>query len=281
MPNSEILINPANITLSDRSVQYGDASFTSAYAQNGQVVLFDEHMQRLKHACEVLNIEFDDWTGLQRVLKELASSGEQIQVLKVLISRGSGGRGYEAPKPQQTRCIITRFSGEPMHGLADVETLGVSDVPLPSHIGMTEIKHNNRLAQVIARSRSTNMGCEEVLMCNESGQVIEASSANIFYRLNGAWHTPPLHRYGVRGVMRDAFIAHLSQQGIYVNQATHHIRQFSDVECVLLSNAVKGIRAVKTLVLNSKKHALNVNADELIKPFLTKILASPAQECLA
>jgi len=273
MPSDNILINPSEIALSDRSVQYGDASFTTMYCENGAIALFNRHLLRLQAACDCLDIHFNDWATLQATLSTVASERDAPSVIKVLITRGSGGRAYEAPQSQTPRCIITTHDAGAMHNASPVNCVKLSTIRLPSHSGLNGVKHTNRLAQVMAKTQAHALQCDEVLMCDEEQHVIEASSANIFYCLNGAWHTPPLDLYGVQGVMRDAFIDYLSINDIHVNIASHHLSQFKKAEHILLSNAVKGIRPVKCLEMD-RKIMLNTELSGLIKPFIKRVLDS-------
>ena len=78
---------------SDRATQFGDGCFTTARILNGDVCLPDAHILRLRKACETLLIPFSQWDTLESEMRQLAS-GKACGVLKVIISRGSGGRGY-------------------------------------------------------------------------------------------------------------------------------------------------------------------------------------------
>jgi 4-amino-4-deoxychorismate lyase len=121
------------------------------------------------------------------------------------------------------------------------------------------IKHNNRLPQVLARQQNMSMASgadqeqglsvnhDDVLMCNQFGHLIEATSANIFYEIDEVWYTPPMNTYGVKGIMRDAWMSNLHQRGIIVNQSYHHLSILAYAQSVLLTNAVRGVRPVNEL----------------------------------
>ena len=274
MEDSQILINPTHIVATDRSVQYGDASFTTMYVERGYIVLFAQHLARLQGASEQLNIAFEQWDTLKATLSELASQQLVPSVIKVVISRGSGGRGYLPPKEQNPCCIISTHKIQAMGDNPVLGHLGVSNIVLPSHEGALELKHNNRLAQVLASQEAVAMGFDDVLMCNHNRHAIEASSSNLFYRLDGCWYAPSLTNVGVKGLMREAFIEYLSEQGIIVNQASHHVRELLSAEAMLLTNAVKGVRAVSTFKYQNNKKQLNTKLGKLTKPFLDAVLSA-------
>ncbi len=92
------LINGAEsetLAVNDRSVQFGDGCFTTARIVRGRVQLLSAHLARLQKACEQLFIPYDDWALLAQEMAHLAQP-HQDGVLKVIITRGAGGRGYSA-----------------------------------------------------------------------------------------------------------------------------------------------------------------------------------------
>ena len=81
------------LAASDRGLQFGDGCFTTAAVRQGKIVLLESHIQRLKGGCERLWIDGVDWLQLETEMRQAAQQQTQA-VLKVIISAGSGGRGY-------------------------------------------------------------------------------------------------------------------------------------------------------------------------------------------
>lgn len=98
---------------SDRAIQFGDGCFTTARILDGEVSLLDVHIRRLQKACEKLLIPFMQWDILEREMRRLAS-GNTNGVLKVILSRGSGGRGYSGSACQHPTRILS-VSAYPAH----------------------------------------------------------------------------------------------------------------------------------------------------------------------
>jgi len=271
MPSAQILVNTSTIAITDRGFHYGDASFSTMYAKDRRIVLLHQHLGRLQDACLKLNISFTQWSALEQSLRELCDSCASPTVIKVIISRGSGGRGYEPPVEAKPVCIISTHAAEDMRSQTEIEKIGVSDIYLPSHAQIEGVKHNNRLAQVMAKHQSSQLGFDDVLMCDEQNQVIEASSANVFYFLDDCWHAPSLQSGGVQGLMRSAFIEYLRSEGYFINFAKHHIKNMSKAESLLLTNAVKGVRAVKTLSFQDSLIHYQNSQKQLIQSFLAHL----------
>lgn len=94
------------LAASDRATQFGDGCFTTACIIDGEIPLFAAHLERLQDACQKLLISFENWSELQNEMKMLAK-GHVRGVLKVIISRGSGGRGYSGKSCHSATRILS------------------------------------------------------------------------------------------------------------------------------------------------------------------------------
>ncbi|SQI37339.1 Aminodeoxychorismate lyase [Serratia plymuthica] len=78
---------------SDRGLQFGDGCFTTARVIDGRIELLPWHIERLQQAAQRLMMPLTDWGALE---SEMARAAESIPlgVVKAILTRGSGGRGY-------------------------------------------------------------------------------------------------------------------------------------------------------------------------------------------
>jgi 4-amino-4-deoxychorismate lyase len=124
-------------------------------------------------------------------------------VLKLLLTRGSGGRGY-APPPAPTPTRVLAVYPWPAH-LCDNADKGVRVRVCCTRLGgspaLAGIKHLNRLEQVLARAEWSDEYADG-LMLDAQGDVIEGTMSNVLAVLDGRLVTPDVSRCGVAGVMR-------------------------------------------------------------------------------
>lgn len=237
----------SNVSIRDRAFNYGDGCFTTMYAYNRKVSLFARHLQRLSRDTAKLGIQIDIRAIKHKVLETL-SSCENIDdvalVIKIHISRGVGGRGYELPEHATTSVVITinhtacynpKQAPHPHH-------IQLCSFPLASQPILAGIKHLNRLEQIMAkRELATLTGTHDLLFKDQQDRLIEATAANIFIKLDGKWLSPCLTESGVAGVMREAIIAYFEQ--LNIPYSICHITQsdLENAESVFLCNALKFI----------------------------------------
>ncbi len=231
---------------SDRAIQFGDGCFTTARIVEGQVCLLDAHLQRLQMACEKLLIPFVAWAELQREMVELARGNER-GVLKVIISRGSGGRGYSAANCLHPVRILS-VSGYPAHydgWRRDGITLELSPVRLGRNPHLAGVKHLNRLEQVLIRTHLEQTEADEALVLDSEGFVTECCAANLFWRNGKDVFTPRLDQAGVNGLMRQFCLQQLAHSGYRVVEVNAREAVLAEADEMVVCNALMPILPVR------------------------------------
>ena len=172
-----------SLAVSDRATQFGDGCFTTARVIDGKVSLLSAHIQRLQDACQRLMISCDFWPQLEQEMKTLAAE-QQNGVLKVVISRGSGGRGYSTLNsgPATRILSITAYPAHYDRLRNEGMMLALSPVRLGRNPHLAGIKHLNRLEQVLIRSHLEQTNADEALVLDSEGWVTECCAANLFWR---------------------------------------------------------------------------------------------------
>lgn len=191
-----------SVPLSDRGLNYGDGLFETMRIEDGSVPLLERHLSRLRSGCARLAIPLPQPQALRRELSA-ACAGLEAGILKLVVSRGSGGRGYAPPEDPRCRRIISThpLPEYPRSRYRDGVSVRLCTTRLGTNPATAGLKHLGRLDQVLA-SMEPPAGTAEGLMCDASGQVIEGIRSNLFLVRDGRLLTPDLAQCGVAGVMR-------------------------------------------------------------------------------
>ncbi|NOR51964.1 MAG: aminodeoxychorismate lyase [Gammaproteobacteria bacterium] len=248
----KVLVNgdeKGEIAVSDRGLNYGDGLFETIAVFFGIPELLLEHLQRLLRGCEQLKIPFNDWNALQSDIEQLASSAtvSERAVIKVIITRGSGGRGYQFPEDSELQRIVM-LSPWPERPETAAK-LRFCGTPLGCNPALAGIKHLNRLEQVLARAEWGD-NFDEGLMSNLHGDVIEGTMSNIFIVKDGGLRTPDLNRCGVEGIMRQHVIQLAKDEGINTKIWALSSEQILAADEIFITNSLMGIRPVALLESN-------------------------------
>jgi len=234
-----------DIAITDRGLAYGDGIFTTAKIVNGQVVLLEKHIERLTHGCQHLKLQLPANSDLKAQLTAVVR-GYSLAVLKVMITAGSGGRGYSrlglSERATNIIIMITDFPSQYEMLVQQGITLGDSKHQISTSPMLGGIKHLNRLEQVILRAELDERSEDDLIVTNCQGNVIEATSSNIFYWQNEQLCTPEISTSGVDGIIRQAIIAR--KDDVKVRQTT--FEDLKHAQAMFISNSLMGIMPVKT-----------------------------------
>ena len=96
------------INIKDRVVQYGDGVFETIAIQDRKALCFDEHLNRLEKGCKKLKLPIQDKRIIKNEVSSLIESNDR-GVLKIIVSRGQGSRGYKIPDNIEATRIISLF----------------------------------------------------------------------------------------------------------------------------------------------------------------------------
>lgn len=168
------------LSAQDRGLLYGDGLFETIAIRNGAPLRWERHLQRLMLGCERLGIPCPDVTTLTLESLDLCK-GHDRAVLKLIVTRGVGGRGYRAPAQLQPTRILARhpWPDYPDHARDGVR-VRLCDMRLAQQPALAGIKHLNRLEQVLARAEWNDEDIAEGLLFDREDHVIEATMSNLF-----------------------------------------------------------------------------------------------------
>lgn len=230
------------ISISDRGLAYGDGCFTTALVMNGAVAMLPQHLNRLIRQSKQLGLPSVDLATLKVTIANL-SAGISIGIIKVIITCGSGGRGYSRIGAEQAKVIVS-LHDYPKHypqWQKDGISVGISEQKLGINPMLAGLKHLNRLEQVMLRAELDKRSEDDLLACDINNNVIECCSANVFWLKAKQWHTPILSGAGVAGLMRDKILLNYPD----IIPASYAIESLNNIDAMFISNAILGIVPVK------------------------------------
>jgi 4-amino-4-deoxychorismate lyase len=203
------------IPVQDRGLQYGDGVFESVAVVDGRPLCLDAHLDRLDAGCRALGLPPPD-TG--RLIQESTQvAAEQARaVLKIIVTRGVGGRGYQPPQDLVPTRIVS------IHPWPDYppecSSIGINAMfcrfTVALQPALAGIKHLNRLEQVLARSEIGATDCAEGFVADTTGAIVEGSMSNVFLRRGRVLLTPDLKDCGVAGIVRAEILKRAATMGL-------------------------------------------------------------------
>ena len=160
------------------------------------------HVRRLQADCALLALPLPDEALL---VAELARVAPGDATAKVIVTRGSAGRGYGMPAQARARRIVAAFAPPawPEARARDGVAVRRCALVLSEQPRLAGAKTLNRLENVLARSEWSDESIAEGLLGDAAGRVVEGTMSNLFVVKAGRVATPALARCGVVGAQRE------------------------------------------------------------------------------
>ncbi|MES2488471.1 MAG: aminodeoxychorismate lyase [Pseudomonadota bacterium] len=223
-----------------RGLHYGDGVFRTILIWNEQLLDWNQHLEKLSKDCAALELNVPDFSLLKAEATQLAAEQARA-VLKVMVMRQSGGRGYRFDAQASDRLLL-RYPA-PKYA-AQCWTSGVntfcSNFKLSLQPALAGIKHLNRLEQVLA-SRHWPASADEGILCNQADQLISGTRSNLFWVRAGVLCTPSLEESGVSGMMRKKILALAESMRIPTSIVKAPRTELESADEAFVSNSLIGI----------------------------------------
>src|SRR5690606_29721918 len=208
------------VPATDRGLQYGDGLFETLAVRAGEPRHLARHMARLRAGCARLALGFDAFDTLQQEIIQLAADQPRA-VIKVLVTRGSGARGYRPPAHPACTRIVSRhpWPDYPAHWQQQGIRLRLCALRLGLNPALAGLKHLNRLENILARAEWNDADSPEGVLCDTAGRVIGGTMSNLFLVRNGVLLTPRLEQAGVAGITRQRVLETAARLGLPAREA--------------------------------------------------------------
>lgn len=231
----------------NRAFNYGDGLFETIRIHRGRLLFLSRHWQRLTESMAALQIhwpdDFDQEDFARECLRIYPGHGD----FRIRATVWRAGAGLYTPQMNHANFLI---AGTPLDSApypfneVGLEVGLFDQIPLSAH-AYSWIKSTNSMAYVMAALHKQTEQWDDCLLVNAAGNMVEASSSNIFISKNGRISTPPLSEGGVRGIMRSVVLDVARSKGWEVEERALRQADLLAAEELFFSNAIQGIKWVK------------------------------------
>jgi 4-amino-4-deoxychorismate lyase len=247
----------ATVSPLDRGLAYGDGLFATMRVNKSEIQFIESHFLRLTQGAQRLGFQWQPTAALRERLLQCAKDNPQ-SCLKILLSRGVGGRGYTPPNSSPSITEIVSVHPFPSF-YQDWQKTGISlqssDVLLARQPRLAGIKHCNRLEQVLIKSVALANGIDDWLVLDSNKNIIESSMANLFFETDAGIITPQFSYAGVAGMMREQVIYQLLEMKFSVSVTEINVDILSQVKHVFMTNSLLGVVDINKIDQQSFKIA--------------------------
>jgi branched-chain amino acid aminotransferase len=234
-----------------RAARYGDGLFETLRTWNGVPVLWENHTERLYQGMQALGFVLPGYFTPSYLLEQIGSTLLANKIdgwarVRLMVYRSEGGL-YD-PQNMFPHLIVEAWP-LPQGNMTFNENglvLGVYDSAVKTADAFSAYKHNNFLPYFMGAMHAKANHWNDAILLNGYGRIADTTIANIFWVSNQQLFTIPLTEGPVSGTMRKFIIEHpLPNWPVQESKAS--VQSLMEADEVFLTNAVYGVRWVKTL----------------------------------
>lgn len=232
----------------NRAMSFGDGLFESIRIHNGEILFFEDHIDRLFAGMKALKMEVPEYFSnffFHKQLVDLAQKEGIAGNARVRLSVFRSGGGLYQPLLQQPAYFLQVIPLQ--HGYewsAEDCELGIfRDVP-KDYSAISFFKSINALPYVMAAIFRQENQLGECILLNSFGKIADAVSSNIFWTAKDIFYTTPVADGGVDGVLRKKLIHLFSQHQLSFREVSVTPEALTTADEVFVTNAGWGIKPI-------------------------------------
>lgn len=240
----------AKISVFDHTLLYGDGVFEGIRVYDGCIFRLSEHLDRLYDSAKYIMLDIpstkDELT--EQIAETVRRNDIHNGYIRVVATRGAGTLGLAPWKCPKGSIIIIADTIQLYP--EETYTNGLRLVTVPTMRNRIEslnarVKSCNYLNNILAKIEARNAGCEEALMLDPNGFVVECTGDNIFIIKNKILWTPPVYLGALDGITRLTVIEIAQEKGYEVREEPFtRYEIFTADECFLTGTAAEVIPVI-------------------------------------
>lgn len=231
---------------SNRAFLYGDGLFETMHANGSEIQFLPKHFNRLNKSAEKIHfIVPTSFTPqlIQKETKRLFQRCKYYKGARVRLSVFRNEGGAFLPTDNNLSWLIEIWKLKTDNYTINTKGLTIDifeEIKKPANY-FSDMKTANSLLFVMAGLHSQQVKADDSLIVNDAGNIIEASSSNIFIVKNNKLITPDCSEGCLPGIMRQHIINLARNKGIELSFESINKASLLAADEVFLTNAIKGI----------------------------------------
>lgn len=232
----------------DHGFLYGAGFFETFRTYEGQIILFDEHFERLHLALEEFRIKMPyTKEQIKEAVAELdRAAGNTDGYFRLNVSAGVHDIGLAPSEYKEPTVILFRKAlAKTVRGQ---EKQGVwLSTPRNQPESAMRHKSHNYLNNVRGRLELTSLKDKEGIFLTAAGHVAEGVTSNVFWVKEGELYTPSLATGILPGTTRAYVLTLAAQLGITVHEGLYMREDVLQADEVFVTNAVQELVPLSTI----------------------------------
>ena len=245
---------------------YGRGVFTTLAIYNSQPFLWSKHWHRLTTHAKKLDVDYTGCTekSVGDALRKLIAVNQVKEGRTRVIMLARSGRDFwkmKTPGTKKTDLLI--MTGESQKVSPNGLSLAVSPYRVNTFSPLSGIKSLNYLDHVLSWEEAQSRDFDEAVVLNERGEIVSATTANLFWAKDGTIHTPTLSTGALAGITRECVIEIANKHFIPLLEGIYEMTDLTDADEIFLTSSSIGVAPVTTF--DFRRYAIDGNLTTTIR----------------
>ncbi|MBD3383028.1 MAG: D-alanine aminotransferase Dat [candidate division Zixibacteria bacterium] len=207
----------AGLSVDERGFLLADGLYEVVRVYGGNMLRLEDHLERLRHGCRELSIEYDDFSQIEEIAYKLLGRNSHKSgqaTVYIQITRGVAPRKHRFPSKGTRPTVYIATS--PISPNLDQIKAGIAAITVDDiRWKRCDLKTIALLPNVLAQEGASRSGAQEALFV-DAGNIMEGTHSNCFAIKAGRLFTPPLSNKILAGITRKIVFEICAQTGLDV-----------------------------------------------------------------
>lgn len=231
----------------DHGLQRGWGLFETMLGVDARLPLWPKHWARMQFGAQRLGLPLpselvfrDAIVQLMTEAKAASESGANPRFSRVRLTVTAGTSEVWMDPGAECHCVLSAAPWVAPRPMSEQSGLRVMTFPEPfaNSPALLGCKHTSYLPWIMAARHARGQGCDDAILLNAEGEVIETSHRNLFVWKDDQFWTPPLSSGCLPGIMRGMVLEIAGELGIPVRESALRVRDCWEAAHLFLTSAV-------------------------------------------
>ncbi|MCF6139651.1 aminodeoxychorismate lyase [Pseudalkalibacillus berkeleyi] len=238
----------AKISPFDYGYLYGIGLFETFRVYNGHPFLLDDHLERINHSLQELNIKwtFQRAEVLEIVEQLLESNHWRNASIRLNISAGKGEAGLRSLSFDQPTILVYGGALPEAGETLQEKHAQILSTTRNSPEGYERWKSHHFMNNLLAKQELNDPSVEGIFL-NEKGYVAEGITSNVFWVRDSVLYTPSIHTGILNGITRQYVLSLCEKIRQPVKVGEFIQEDLMEADEVFVTNSVQEIVGIKSL----------------------------------
>ncbi len=236
------------LSIQNRSFKYGDGLFETMRTRGTRILFLDKHYRHLCESMKFIDMDTDSLPTISEIedsVSRLLYRNKFLVAANLRLTIFRSSCGELKPENNKVEYCIESLPIENGKFLLNSKGLSVSvfkNIPIYPSV-LSSLKTTSSILNVIMANYAHNNRYDDCLLLNHKGNLVAATTSNLFIYRNKTLYTPPLADGCVDDVMRSIILEIAQETNINtIDNISLTPNDLNDATEIFLTDSINGIR---------------------------------------